>query len=114
MQDLRVEIGFQINENRFNRAANWVTQSIQNGDLDLEETRGTVILPKEYRSLAEDGKIHATHEYGVTVIWFYRGGGLFEYGPSFVYRSDNISPPFEIYGDIICNQQLVPNWYDCY
>ncbi len=114
LKDLRIDIQFQINENRFNRAANWVTQSIQNGDLDLEETRGTVIFPKVYKSLADDGRVFVTNEYGVITILFFRGGGMFEYGPSFVYRSDNIAPGFEIYGDIQCNKWLSHNWYDCY
>jgi hypothetical protein len=114
IKDFRIEIGFQINKNRFNQAASWVSQSIQNGGLDLEEARGTVILPKEYKNLADDGRVLVTNEYGVITILFFRGGGMFEYGPSFVYRSDNIASGFEIYGDIQCNKWLSPNWYDCY
>src|SRR5262249_54808234 len=112
--DFRIEARFRLNENRFNQAANWVTESIQNGGVNLEETRGTVILPKRYKSLADEGRVLVTNEYGVITILFFRGGGLFEYGPSFVYRSDNIASGFEIYGDINCNKWLSPNWYDCY
>ncbi len=112
--DVRIKIGFRINENRLNRAASWITQSIQNGDINIEETRGTVILPKEYKSLADRGQVLVTNEYGVITILFFRGGGMFEYGPSFVYRSDNIASGFEVYGDIQCNRWLSPNWYDCY
>src|SRR5215204_3803576 len=35
--NLRIDIGFRINEQRFNQVATWITQSIQNGDLNIEE-----------------------------------------------------------------------------
>jgi hypothetical protein len=61
--DLRIDISFQMNENRFNRAASWITQSIQNGDVNLEETSGTVMLPKEYKSLADSCLVLVTKKY---------------------------------------------------
>jgi hypothetical protein len=111
--NLRVDIGFRINERRFNQAANWVTQSIQIGDLDLDERSDTVILPKEYKSLADDGRVWVTNKYGVISIFFSRGGGMFEYGPGYKYRSDNAYPPIED-GDIVCVRRIKTNWYDCY
>jgi hypothetical protein len=110
---LRADIGFKMNEERFTQAANWVTQSIENGALDLNETSDTVILPKEYESLAEDGRVWVTKKYGVIDIFFYRGGGLFEYAPGYKYRSDNTNPPIED-GDIVCMRRIKTNWYDCY
>ncbi|KXK11704.1 MAG: hypothetical protein UZ14_CFX002002672 [Chloroflexi bacterium OLB14] len=99
--NLRIEAKFRINENRFNEAKEWIEQSIQPS---TDEDYWIISLPQKYKSLAEDGKVSVKYEYGVVIIQFYRGGGLFEYGPSFVYRSDNISPPFESFGDIVCTK----------
>jgi hypothetical protein len=113
LEKLRVDIGFQVNEKRFNQAVNWVTQSIQNGDLDLNDRSDTVILPKEYKNLADDGRVWVTNKYGVISIFFSRGGGMFEYYPGYRYRSDNAYPPIED-GDIVCMRRIRMNWYDCY
>ena len=112
--DFRIETKFQINEKRFTQAVNWITQSIQNGDITLDNNWSDIKLPKEYRSLAEDGKVSVYYEYGTYIIQFYRGGGMFEYVPSYVYRSDNIAPPFEDFADTVCIRRLRPYWYDCY
>jgi hypothetical protein len=112
--DLRVDMGFRINENRFNQAANWVMQSIQPNHHDIKEVFWNISLPQEYQDLSDQGKVDAKYEYGVIIIWFYRGGGMFEYGPSFVYRSDNTATPFEAFADIDCVRRLSPFWYDCY
>lgn len=113
MGGLRVDMGFQINESRYNQAANWVTQSIQSGDLVLEDTGRGVLLPREYRSLADDGKVYVIPAYGVISIFFSRGGGMFEYYPGYMYRSDDANPPIKD-GDIVCIRRIMPNWYDCY
>jgi len=110
--NLRVNIGFWANEKRFNQAADWVTRSIQNGDLNIVDESDTVYLPKEYKSLADDGRVWVTNKYGVVSIFFSRGGGMFEYYPGYKYRSDNAYPPIED-GDIICIRRISPNWYDC-
>lgn len=110
---LRVDIGFQMNEKRFNQAASWIMQSIEDGDLDINETSDTVNLPKEYESLADDGRVWVTNKYGVISIFFSRGGGMFEYYPGYKYRSDNANPPIED-GDIVCIRRIRTNWYDCY
>lgn len=112
--DFRIETKFQISEKRYTQAANWVTQSIQNGDIALDNNWAHIKLPREYRSLAEDGTVSVYYEYGTYAIHFYRGGGLFEFVPSYVYRSDNIAPPFEDFADTVCIKRLRPYWYDCY
>ena len=111
--DFRINAGFQINEKRFNQAVNWVIKSIENGDINLDDA-WIVDLPKEYRGLAEDERVFITHENGIISIQFYRGGGMFEYSPSYVYRSDNITPPFENFAETVCIRRLRPYWYDCY
>jgi len=112
--NLRIDIGFRINEKRFNQTVSWITQLIQNGDINQDDNWEIIKLPKEYRSLAEDGRVDVIYEYGVTTIIFYRGGGMFELYPSFVYRSDNIATPFEALADTICSRRISPYWYDCY
>lgn len=112
--DLRIDIGFQINERRFNQVANWITQSIQNGDLIIEEGKEeTVFLPEEYRNLTDRDRVYVTQENGSIRIFFNRGGGGFEYYPGYMYHSTNITPPIED-GDIVCIRRIKPNWYDCY
>jgi hypothetical protein len=90
-----------------------VTQSIQNGDLDLNDRSDTVILPKEYKNPADDGQVWVTNKYGIISIFFSRGGGMFEYYPEYRYRSDNTYPPIED-GDIVRMRRIIMNWYDCY
>lgn len=68
----------------------------------------------EYRGLAEDGRVYIIQNNEVISILFYRGGGMFEYSPSYVYRSDNITPPFEDFAETVCVKRLRPYWYDCY
>jgi hypothetical protein len=109
---LRVDIGFKLNEKKYGQAANWITESIQNGELNLNETSDTVILPPKYQNLAEDGRVWVTNKYGVIDIYFYRGGGLFEFAPGYKYRSDDANPPIED-GDILCIRRISPHWYDC-
>ncbi|MFT3892596.1 MAG: hypothetical protein QM730_13245 [Anaerolineales bacterium] len=109
---LRVVVGFQINEKKYNQAANWIIKSIQNGDLNINDTSDNVTLPKEYKSLADNGRVWVTNKYGVISIYFYRGGGLFEYVPGYNYRSDDANPPIED-GDILCIRRISPHWYDC-
>ena len=112
--NLRANIGFLIKENRFNKVAQWVNLSIQNGDLSLEEGKEeTVILPKEYRNLADRNRVYVTKENRTVRIFFSRGGGMFEYYPDYMYDSANISPPIED-GDILCMRKIKSNWYDCY
>lgn len=113
LEDFRINAGFQIKEKRFNQATDWIIQSVENGDINLEND-WIVNLPKEYRGLAEDERVFITHDNGVISIQFYRGGGMFEYSPSYVYRSDNITPPFEDFAETICIRRLHPYWYDCY
>lgn len=112
--NFRIETKFLLNEKRFNQASNWIVQSIQNGDINLDNNWAHIKLPREYRSLAEDGTVSVYYEYGTYAIHFYRGGGLFEFVPSYVYRSDNIAPPFEDFADTVCIKRLRPYWYDCY
>lgn len=114
ISDLRIVTRFLLNEKRYSQAADWLTESIQNGDINLEDNWGSVKLPKEYRGLAEDAKVRIKYEYGTYIIWFYRGGGMFEYAPSYIYRSDNIAPPFEDFADVVCFRRLRPYWYDCH
>ena len=111
--DFRINAGFQIKEKRFDQAAQWITQSIENGDIN-PDNEWIVNLPKKYRGLAEDGRAFIAHDNGVISIQFYRGGGMFEYYPSYVYRSDNIKPPFEDFAETVCVKRLRPYWYDCY
>lgn len=110
--DFRVNVDFQIKEERLYKTSNWIIQSIENGNIDLDHN-WIVDLPKEYKGLAEDDRIFLAHENEVISIQFYRGGGMFEYSPSYVYRSDNISPPFEDFPDTVCTRRLRPYWYDC-
>ncbi|MBI3168603.1 MAG: hypothetical protein HYZ22_09005 [Chloroflexi bacterium] len=111
--DFRINAGFQIKEKRFDQAAHWIIKSIENGDINLDND-WIVDLPKEYRGLAEDERVFIAHNNGIISIQFYRGGGMFEYSPSYVYRSDNITPPFEDFADTVCVRRLLPYWYDCY
>jgi hypothetical protein len=111
---LRSDIGFLIRENKFNQAAHWVNESIQNGNLKIEEGKEeTVMLPAEYRNIADRDRVYVTQENGAFRIFFSRGGGMFEFYPGYMYQSANIPPPIED-GNIVCNRKIKPNWYDCY
>lgn len=111
--DFRINAEFQIKEKRFDQAAQWIIQSIENGDIN-PELDWNIDLPKKYRGLAEDGRVSINQSNGVISIQFYRGGGMFEYYPSYVYRSDNRAPPFEDFAETVCIRRLRPYWYDCY
>lgn len=111
--DFRINTGFQIKEKKFDQAAQWIIQSIKNGDVN-PDIDWSVNLPMEYRGLAEDGRVFIIQNNEVISILFYRGGGMFEYSPSYVYRSDNITPPFEDFAETVCVRRLSPYWYDCY
>jgi len=114
LTNLRVDIGFLIRENRFNKASQWITQSVQNGSLVIEEgNEETVFLPTEYRNLSDNGHVYVAKENGAISIFFFRGGGMFEYYPGYMYNSKNVSPPIED-GDIVCIRKIKPNWYECH
>ncbi len=112
--NLRVDIGFQVEEKRFNQVVQWVNKSIADGTLKLKTNREeTIILPQEYSYLADRDRIYVTQTPDGISIFFSRGGGMFEYYPGFMYRSSNVSLPIED-GDIVCVRQIKPDWYDCY
>lgn len=114
LTNLRVDTSFLIKKNQFDKTVQWVNQSIQNGDLSLEEGKEkTIVLPKEFRNLADQDRIYITQENGAIRILFSRGGGMLEYYPSYMYHSANISPPIK-YGDIVCGCRIKPYWYDCH
>jgi hypothetical protein len=110
---LRADVGFLIRENKFNRVVEWINQSIQTGEIELEEGKEkTVELPKQYRGLSDRNRVYVTQENGVISIFFSRGGGMFEFTPGYKYRSDNKTPPKD--GDTNCKREIKPHWYDCY
>lgn len=112
--DLRVDMNFLFKENRLHKASQWITHSIQSGDLDIEEgEKESVFLPEEYRNLSDDDHVYVSKEHGVISIFFSRGSGSFEYYPGYMYNAENLSPPIKD-GDIVCIRRIKPNWYDCY
>lgn len=111
--DLRVDIGFLIQEKRFNQVIEWINLSIENKDLTLDEGGEVVLLPDKYRNLTDNDRVSITKENSEIIIFFSRGGGMFEYYPGYMYHSGNVSPPIGD-GDIVCIRKIKPNWYDCY
>jgi len=110
--DLRINLGFRINENSYIQVVQWVEQSLSNGGILLNDGKEEVVfLPKVFHGLSEDNRIYVTKYQEDITIFFYRGGGLFEYSPGFTYRSDNNFPADN--GDIVCYRQIKPHWYAC-
>jgi hypothetical protein len=113
LMNLRVDVGFFIKKNQFDKTVQWVNQSIQNGNLSLQEGKEkTVELPIQFQGLADRDRVYITQKNGVISIFFSRGGGMFEYSPGYKYRSDNTMPPKD--GDISCNRRIKSHWYDCH
>lgn len=112
IKELRIDIGFEVNKNRYNQAAQWVMQSINKNEilLDLGEEQ-TVFLPKDFHGLSEDNRVYVTNGGDVVTIFFSRGGGLFEYYPGLKYISVDMIPSDD--GDIVCYRKIKPNWYEC-
>lgn len=111
--NFRIDIGFRLNEWRYEQSANWAVRSLENGGLKLEEGKEiTIPLPPLYKYLADRDQIYVTRENGNYRIFFSRGGGMFEYSPGYMYHSGNVNPPLTD-GDIVCTRKIKPNWYDC-
>jgi hypothetical protein len=107
LENLRIDLGFKIKEDKFNQVVQWVNQSVKSGDLILEEGKTEfMVLPDQYRGVADRNRVWVTQENGVINIFFNRGGGMFESYPGFMYRSDDISPPIED-GDIVCTRKIM-------
>ena len=111
--DLRVDIGFLIQEKRFNRVIEWINLSIENKDLILDEGGQVVLLPDKYQNVTDNDRVYITKENGNIRVFFSRGGGMFEYYPGYMYHSANVSSPIKD-GDIVCIRKIKSNWYDCY
>ncbi len=111
---LNNDIKFWTNETRYEEAAQWVTQSVESGQQAFTEKPILVVeLPPQFPGIADRNQALVSRENGIITVFFSRGGGMFEFYPSFMYRSDSPPPPVND-GDINCVRQLKPGWYDCY
>jgi hypothetical protein len=113
LQDLRVDIEFAIKSDKYQQIVEWVDESIQNGEIELETNRlDVILLPEEYRgSTTFDRIIVKRHKYGISVFmspW----AGMFEYNPGFVYRSDDTFPSDD-FAEIECHRKIQPHWFYC-
>jgi len=114
LQDLRVDIAFKMNSNKYEQVVQWVNKSIQNREISLEVNRLDVIsLPEEYKNISlNDRIIVERHENGFD-IFLSPWGGLFEYSPGFMYRSDDTFPPDGEIAEIECRRKIQPHWFYC-
>lgn len=113
LQDLRVDIEFAIKSGKYQQIVQWVDESIQNGEIELETNRlDVILLPEEYKgSTTFDRIIVKRHKNGISVFmspW----AGMFEYNPGFIYRSDDTFPSND-FADIECHRKIQPHWYYC-
>jgi hypothetical protein len=114
LTNLRVDIDFQMKSGKYQQIVQLVNESIQSGEINLEDDQLDVIyLPKEYKNIAAfDRIIVERHENGIGVFmspW----GGMFEYNPGFMYRSDDDFPPNGEIADIECRRKIQPHWFYC-
>ena len=109
-----IAVNFQTNERDFTKIIYWVSSSIQDGSLRLAENNADVILlPTEYKELLGNDRIVVERISGNEIgVFFMLEGGMFEYSPSYMYRSDIPSLPIES-GDTVCLKEIKPHWYFC-
>jgi hypothetical protein len=114
LQDLRIDIDFKMNSSKYQQVVQWVNKSIENGDINLEVNRLDVIsLPEKYKNTtAFDRIIVDRHENGIN-IFISPWGGMFEYSPGFMYRSNDTFPPDGEIAEIECRRKIQPHWFYC-
>lgn len=111
--NLRINVEFLIKKDRFYQVVQWVDKSIQNGEIVLEQNHQEVVrLPDDYRNVSDGDRVLVQKEEDVLNVYFLFGGGMFEYYPGFMFRSDNNPPPIEN-RDIECFRKIKPHWYYC-
>jgi hypothetical protein len=69
LENLRIDLGFKIREDKFNQIVQWVNQSVKSGDLIIEEGKTEfMVLPDQYRGVADRNRVWVTQENGVIIF----------------------------------------------